>query len=65
MLRISPYRLREVAEKLGARSLNGQWDTDDVRKVAYKLVVIGTDTEKADAKAALVGPLRNPKPEQL
>ena len=58
LLRVSPYRLREVAGQLGLKSLNSMWDVADVKKIALRLVVIGTPEERATAKEALMGSLR-------
>jgi hypothetical protein len=60
MLAISPARLREVAGPLRFRPLNGRWDVDDVKKIAVRVVVIGSVDEIEAAKNALKGPLRAP-----
>jgi hypothetical protein len=60
MIGVSPWRLREVADPLGFRSLNGRWDVADVKKIATGFVVVGTSDERASAKEALIGPLRSP-----
>jgi hypothetical protein len=58
LLGIEPWRLREVADPLGFAPLNGRWDVADVKKIAARLVVVGSDAERAAAKAALTGQLR-------
>jgi hypothetical protein len=60
MLEIAPSRLREIAEPLGFRSLNGRWDVTDVKKIATRLVVVGSELERGAAKTALTGPLKGP-----
>jgi hypothetical protein len=58
MLGTEPWQLKEVAEELKLRPMNGRYEIADAKKIAARFVIVGSPEQVERAKVALTGPLR-------
>ena len=58
LLSVSALRLREIGGRAGYESLNDRWAVADVKKIARRFIVVGSEIERAAAKLAITGALR-------
>ena len=58
ILGVEIWRSNEVAESLKVKTLNGQYEIREAKRIAARFVVVGKPEEVERAKVALRGPLR-------